>query len=283
MIEWLKFLPINLRFLDLDVNAEYKGPDFKNAKPITLLAGGNTIRLKAPRHKTTLKEPSIYVRNRDGLNSGFDYYNLPTAVAQTWKYSTLVYRCWGYLYAWYRGSTGNLHMHLSIVTRVEEKPFKNTSFFHPRSFEFILANYLNTRYGHEQTDGVADYRAPVSWQVHQQLPVFSASFEIGGINGDLFYVFPISDTHFIKLSFNLSNWDNLREEMRAVAKQIIESLTLELCAESQAQWDRVKATCPDMQLSETFAPLQWPIKPEDIEKPAVEMPNENHTEKLIHP
>ncbi len=101
---------------------------------------------------------------------------------------------------------------------------------------------------------------PVSWKVHQQLPVFSASFEIGGINKSLFYVFPISDAHFIELSFSLSSLDNLREEMRAVAKQIIESLTLELGAESQAQWDRVKATCPDMQLSETFAPLQWPIK-----------------------
>jgi len=194
------------------------------------------------------------------------------AATGNWEYSTLVYRCWDYLYAWYRGSKDGLHMNLSIVTRVEEKPFKNTSFFHPRSFEFILTNYLNTRYGHEHRDGVAKYIAPIHWQVLQQLPVFSASFEIGGINKDLFYVFPISDTHFIKLSFSLSSLDNLREEMRAVAKQIIESLTLELCAESQAQWDRVKATCPDMQLSETFAPLQWPIKPEDIEKPAVEMP-----------
>lgn len=279
MINWLKYYPIRFRFLDRDYDAEYQGPSFSQAKPITLLAGGNTIRLKVPKHKTTYDEPPIYVKSQDGMDTGFESYHSSVAT-KNWEYSTLVFRCWDYLYAWFRGRSGMLSMHISIVTRAENKAFTNTSFFHPRSFEFILTNYLNTQFGHEHSLGVADYRAPVNWQVHQQLPVFSASFEVGGINKRLFYVFPITDTHFVELSFSLDNEDKLREEMKVVAKEIIQSVILELGAQSQAQWDRVKAECSDMQLSEHFAPLQWPIKPEDIETSSVVAPFMAHTEQL---
>jgi hypothetical protein len=280
MIDWLKYFPLDLRFLDTDHEADYKELTFRQAKPIRLLAGGNVIRLWAPRHSLFSSKPSTYLRFQDGMDMIFTNYSF--AATDNWKESTLLSRWMQYQYSWFRGAKGTLTMNMAIVTRAPKKVFVNTSFFHPRSFEFILSNYLNTQYGHEHdSKGVARYTAPINWQVHQQLPVFSVSFDVEGNNADFCYFFPISDIHFIKLSFGFIEDDQkLKEEMKTLAKEIIQSVTLELGSQSQTQWDRVKDECPDMSLSESFAPLQWPIKPEDIEKSPVVMPFIAPTEQL---
>jgi hypothetical protein len=285
MINWLKYPPFELSFLDRGPDDDYNGPTFKQAKPIRLLAGGNVIRLRAPKHSFFSSTPSIYVRNQDGMETSFGDGN-KFAATDNWKECSLVVRRIEYRLPWFRGTKGSLSMSLAIVTRAPKKAFARTSFFHPRSFEFILSNYLNTQYGHEHdSKGVARYTAPINWQVHQQLPVFSVSFDVEGNNADFCYFFPISDTHFIRLNFFFYGGSDIKfkEEMKVLAKEIIQSVTLELGPQSQAQWDRVKAECPDMNLSESFAPLQWPIKPEDIETSPVVAPFMARTEQLAKP
>jgi len=46
--------------------------------------------------------------------------------------------------------------------------------------------------------------------------------------------------------------------MEALANDIINSFSLTLGPKTQAQLDQFKSDCPDMSLSNTFAPLKWP-------------------------
>lgn len=283
MMDWLKYMCLELRFLKRNYNAEYQKPSFKDAKPVRLIAGGNAIFLSVPKHRSYNSPAPIYLKYRDGMDMIFRNRNAGAAT-NYWIELPLLSRRSGYQFSWFRGAKGYLDMYMAIVTREEGQEFSNTSFFHPRSFEFILASYLSNLYGHRHTEGSADYIAPVNWKIYQQLSVFSASFEVKGVlNEKLYYVFPITDTHFIRLVFSYhdGNDKNFKNELRALAKQIIESVTLELGPQSQMQWDTMKATCQDMQLSENFSPLKWPISVEDIDKPAVILADDGFVKKRI--
>ena len=47
--------------------------------------------------------------------------------------------------------------------------------------------------------------------------------------------------------------------MEALANDVLNSFKLKLSPEIQAQFDKVKAECPDMNLVENFAPLKWTV------------------------
>ncbi len=49
-----------------------------------------------------------------------------------------------------------------------------------------------------------------------------------------------------------------------------------------ADWKSVNADCPDMQLSENFAELKWPIKPEDVGKAQPIKKEQNSVTTLPH-
>lgn len=50
-------------------------------------------------------------------------------------------------------------------------------------------------------------------------------------------------------------------------QSIINSFRLEVGPDMQAQWDEVKAYCPDMSLTTEFGELKWPVNPKDVGKP----------------
>lgn len=264
MIAWLKYLPIQLRH-DLE-STDCRGPNFDDAKPVTLFAGGCAIHLRAPKHKSNCGDPPLYWK-KDGMEGPFRTFNSGLVATDNWVSSVMLTRSWSYWKAWFAGTEGELYLSVSVVKRNEEKAFDGVSFFHPKGFEYAIANFLDTRYGYKEYRGTPRYRAPVNWTVHDSLPVFSASFDVKGSNERLYFVFPVSDDAFIQLVVRYSGGgEALRSHMETIAKQIVNSVSVELSPEAQAQWDRVKSECPNMSLSKTFAPLDWPIKPEDIEK-----------------
>lgn len=264
MINWLKFLPFHFRD---ETSDEWRSPSASRGRQIQLTAGGSKIRIIAPRHSSRLPQEQLYAKRFDGRNSRFDRYHSHTAANDNWVYNTLLFRSWSYWTAWFTGSAGELRMHGSVIKRNDDRNFDGPSFFHPATFTYVLANYLDTIYGHQEQKGQAKNQGPLDWTTHHHLPVFSASFRISGLRNELTFVFPVDSKAFFRLSFKFSGHaPGLREDQLLVAKQIISTVNLELSPEAQAQLDAVKAECPDMSLPEEFAPLKWPIKPEDIGK-----------------
>jgi hypothetical protein len=266
MINWLKFLPLKLR-VDFDAT-EFQGPEALPFRPVTLAVGGSKLKLSAPLDKSAYPEPPFYVRNRDGMDEPFRSLNPAVVANDNWVAAGMLGRGWGYWRAWFGGTEGQLSLDVSVIKRSEEKQFNGPSFFHPRTLEYVIANFLDAVYGHKSTgQGKPLYVAPVNWRVHDHLPVPSASFKVEGPNNRLYFLFPIRHDTFMQVAFKYSgNLETLKDRMDATANKIIGSITLELSATAKAQLDEVRKQCPDMSLAKTFAPLKWPIKPEDIGK-----------------
>ena len=265
MIDWLKYLPLDLR--DGKNEDSVKGPVFSSAQPVKLEFKSNIIRLRAPKHRSTSGIPTYLTGIKAHLAEQFRTWRGAT---ENWKYSTLLHRNWDYRIEWFGGGAGSLSISAYVLTRKEGEEFKDSSFFYPGAFEAAIANYLNTIHGVHKTGTVFSAQAPLNWQHHHHLPVFSCSFELwkrGHLN-NIYYFFPLTDQHLMAFCFGFYVVDNDPvAQAKELVSQIINSVQLELSTESQAQLDRVKQEMGELKLSEEFAPLKWPIKVEDIEQP----------------
>ncbi|MGI9278899.1 MAG: hypothetical protein ACR2PX_04615 [Endozoicomonas sp.] len=86
------------------------------------------------------------------------------------------------------------------------------------------------------------------------------------------FFFPLGDRYLGALFFGRHKYFQGGAEQEAhliddkpmdeLIDNIINSIQLTLSPEAQAQYDRVKAECPDMQVTEDFPPLDWSDKPE---------------------
>ena len=89
--------------------------------------------------------------------------------------------------------------------------------------------------------------------------------------------FPVTTSQFIRVSFSFGGLD-IHDEVRAkpifaLCNSIIDSMRLEVGKSAQAEWDKVKETCPDMTLSDTMGEFKWPLFEEE--------PNKDPKEKEI--
>lgn len=266
MISWLKYFPLDLR--DSKEGNSVRGPEFSSARSVKLDFMGNILRLRAPRHRSNAGETQIYIKGmKADLANQFQTWHGAT---ENWEYSTLLYRNWDYWREWFRGLHGSLTIHTAVLTRKEGRSFEGSSFFYPGAFEFAIANFLNTMYGVQRRGTAFTERAPINWQPHYHLPVFSCSFELwqGDDLNSIYFFFPLTDQHLGVIDFSLTvSGDEPVQQARKLVTQIINSVQLELSIESQAQLQRVKQEAGELKLSETFAPLKWPIEADDIEKP----------------
>ena len=263
MIDWLKYYPIKLRH-DLSIKVA-QGPLFAKAKPVKLTINSCKLTLKLPKHRSKRITP-IAVRNQDGMDTPFYNYNF--FANKVWENSIVLNRSWSYRKAWFAGTAGELYCTVSIVRRTQNSKFKNVSFFHPKGFEFAITNWLDNSFGHLHYDnGKPRLRAPVNWNTQLKLPVFGATFEVTGEMPGCYLMFPISDECFtvVELGFSGPNEVTL-VDMKNVAAQIIDSVRLELSPAVAARLAEMKKEYGDLSLSETFAPLKWPVAAEDIEK-----------------
>ena len=275
MIEWLKYFPAELR--DCDEPCTPKGSSFNHARSVKVNIMGCQLQFRAPRHRPDIR--SIRSRKPGVSNITFSQrrrFNSDGPDADFWLYRPFFFRGWGFWGPWFSGSKAQLSMSASIIGRAEEAEYQGVSFFHPRVFENVLVDYLNFKYGHDKHGtGRARYRGPLNWQTRQLLPVISATADVChehcgktvGIREQLM-LFPISEKIFVEVVFThfiATNKDKNQQPiinpkyLNELAEGIINSFTLELSPEIQAQWDAVKAQSPDMSLCKTFAPLKWPV------------------------
>lgn len=282
MWRYIKYLPVE--WFPRDFPCTPQGPNFRWARPVNIRIAGSDLCLSVPRHSpssSSMQQYKLFL-DRDALAQGL--YNHPASGVKTdpWGYASALSRRWAFWGPWMSGCKAELSMAVTIVGRMPGFEFANTSFFHPRAFETVITQYLNDSYGHERWGSSDDdprprHLGPLDWQTHDHLPVFSASCNIYNTHRDgktpnrtpeQLFLFPITDQHFVEVYFRQHLYARDEQDkltfdpspVQALQDAVFNSMTLELSPEAQASYDKVKAECPDMHLTETFPPLNWPTK-----------------------
>ncbi|MCX2842336.1 hypothetical protein OQJ59_11965 [Microbulbifer thermotolerans] len=279
MRNWIKYPPLEWR--KRNDNCVPLGPRFSSASWASLLLAGSSLRVKAPRHcprRSKVEQVHVFPGRDEIYSSNLIHYSMGVMANDHWGCIPLLARRWAFYGPWMTGCKGELSLSISVIGRFDEYAFQNISFFNPRAFEMVLVHYLNDRYGHENWENelshIPRHHGPVDWLCHHHLPVFSASFKIYNrgedpnylVLPDQLFVFPITEHHFVKVSFrqDIYSFDKNNKPtfdtspIQELQDNIFNSISLELGPETQAAYDKVKEEVGDMRLSEEFAPLKWP-------------------------
>lgn len=292
MFTYLKHLPFDVISLRKDTYCRPRGPSFERAKVVHIPIAGGRVSVQVPRHSPADRFPD-QIRLLPGDDLLHDHELISNGSSgdttiEKWGSLVGLRRSWAFWGPWLSGCKGELTFVVSVVGRMPGHELRDLSFFHPITFETVLAQYLDEYYGSStwgsHMPNTPRWHGPMEWQQHQHLPVFSASFNIygrgedlpgnteadrlniGGSQPDQLFVFPITDQHFVKVYFkqHIYSKDDQRKPIfdtspiQALQDAIFNSITLELSPEAQASYDKVKAEHRNMQLSKTFAPLKWP-------------------------
>lgn len=285
MIDWLKYFPFAMRY---DHNpAEVRGPYFTKPKLIKWRFGDCVLHFRAPRSNSvaglagrgcsvdTLPAPKGDILKALSPHSEADNWDNPRF---RWKYDLLYKNEWFFVGPWFTGIQARLTLRANLISVSELSVFSGKNFFHPAVFESAIADVLNCLYGHHKfnTQKKAHFRGPMNWRVQ------SISNSIKAVVCDIHTVgrsskedpelrrkvyIPVTPRHFLLLTINFGGTKVYSDDVCAkplfnLCNSIIDSIRLEVGPETQAEWDKVKATCPDMSITETFGELQWPLAPE---------------------
>ncbi len=243
------------------------GPNFKRSKPSEIVISGSKITFTAPIHSPYSESTALQSKRNDVIDAPFRSFTSGLLAVDSWETTSVFSRRWGFYYHMFGGLAGELGMHIGIRKRKDRYEFKSGTFFHPKNFEYVLGLYLTNFYGWKTLKGKACYQGPVDWVVNKSFEIPAASFDVLGSNEMRAFVFPITDMHFVEVSFYYTGREvNVRESMRALVNQIIESMSLELSPDTERMVKQIKQESPGIELTENFAPLKWPVAKEDVEK-----------------
>jgi hypothetical protein len=292
MFDWLKFFPfvwtINHK------PAEIRGPYFPKLRQNKWVLGGSTLYFGAP-WSNPIFGFSVRGRSVDALLPGSaniltkelepSYHYNPDSPPRAWDVRAFYSNTWYFVGPWFTGFRAELTARAHLLTAKEYSNFADKNVFHPRVFESAVANYLDSAYGYKRRGSKPKYRGPLHWRVlsisHSIQAVVCDIHEVGEGSKEnpalhrLVYI-PVAPQKFIQINFDFGGTQIYRDEVRAkplfkLCDSIIDSLHLKVGPETQAQWDKVKATCPDMSLTETFGELPWPLKVEKKSKKSKEV------------
>ena len=256
-----------------------KGPNFKFAQRIQFSINGNTISLRAPRHRAGKYFPSRRVRN---ARSQYQISDTPIDPVihieeNDWGWTSVITRAWDFYGPWFTGQLGRVELY-AYITHSKKIP-ENTSYFHPRAFENAIANYLTHSYGDRLFQGRQDWFAPVDWQPAPGFPCVAATFtaqpnkKTTYADNTYYLVFPITEHHLMVFSLSIErgrvyigsepqgdvdNWIN-RAPLDQLARDIIHSVSLSLSPETEELQRKALAGLSEEEaaLSKTFLPLKW--------------------------
>jgi hypothetical protein len=217
-----------------------------------------------PRHRAENNEPvSIHIAKSIDQDAGFR--NLPNAATDYWRCAELLVWRWSYVYPWFGGGASEIFFNVGVYKRKDAKTYKNTNFLQPRGFENALSNYLDNQYGFQYNSDGPLFQGPIEWRRRNDLPISAVEFWIKGSRDSCILAFPVTERHFVIIrSAFMSHDKQMQEQADPLVRQILDSVKITLATETLAKWERVKAENPGVQVSISFAPLKWPVKPEDI-------------------
>ena len=263
-----------------------RGPSFNWAREVTLTLDDNTISLRAPSHApsiSTMKQIKPSYKD-NALVCGYFHSNvMPT---DRWKHRLVLGRDWGFYGPWGLGNAGNISFSTQVITEnPETQDHKPSSFFHPRTFEDRLCDYLSALYEHKYSDEGSDYLAPMNWAPWKSGSVFGVRFDIAPHKiynrREHVLAFPISERHILLIGFSI--WQTVEtidikggqcsfqqvgpkyarfhvSPLLELVENVINTVKVELSPKNQKAFGQVKSENPvlAMQVSETMMPLKWP-------------------------
>ena len=286
MFDWIKFFPFIARY-DYK-QTEIRGPYFEKPKQCVWHFGDCRFSFKAPKSNSVFgfsnkgmrverehpKRNLNLLQAMGSVPNGGDWDNPKTR----WSYRQFYLDEWFFVGPWFTGIQACFSARASIILVSPLSSFYGKNFFHPNVFETAVGSILDCRYGHHEfnTKKKAHFRGPLNWKV---LPISESvkaiSCDIHGIgNGTVddpelyrHVYFPISKDKIVYINFDFGGVAMYHDMVRAkplfnLCNSIIDSMHLEVGPATLAEWDKVKATCPDMSITETFGELQWPLAPE---------------------
>ncbi len=293
MWDWLKFFPFAKAQYTRPVVNEIRGPYFSKPRQNKWFFGGSVFYFDAPWANPVLgfdgdgrSVNAMHPGGKDiSARSRFESNYRPDTCRNQWYVVPFYRNTWYFVGAWFVGEKARLGATAITLTARKGSIFKETNLFHPRVFESAIANYLDDIYGYRRSGKKPVYRGPLHWRV---LPLGNS---IQGVvcdihqihNGsrdnpevDRLVIFPVSTDQFVCITFSFGSVEIYRDEVRAkpmlaLTDSIINSMRLQVGPKTQAEWDKVKATCDDMSVTETFGELAWPLFKEKANKKTKEV------------
>ncbi len=291
MLDWLRFFPFV--WGDAPKASEIRGPYFPTPRENKWIFGDSLFYFSAPRanpvfgfsHRGSSVDALLPgSTNILAANDLERTHGSPSAPPSPWDCRLFYHNNWYFVGPWFSGEKACLTANGLLITAEESSSFAEVNLFHPRGFESAVASFLDYLYGYKKQGKKPHYRGPLNWRV---LPI-STSIQvvvcdvhcIGDATKDnpllhRMAFFPVSQKQFIRVNFNFGDIEIYRDKMRApplfkLCDAIIDSMRLDVGKSTQAEWDKVKATCPDMSITETFGELPWPLtKPKASKKTKV--------------
>ncbi len=281
MLDWLKFFPYASK--DDNKPAEVRGPYFSKPRRNKWLLGDCTLCFDAP-----WANPIFSLSQRgdtvDAISPGRGnvlqaqlknvFKSRSSAPPSEWDRHIFYSNTWFFVGPWFTGFQADLCADGLLITADRDSSFIGKNLLHPRVFESAVANYLDNTYGYEKNGRNAHFRGPLNWRV---LPISS---RIQAVVCDIHTIgntskenpcltrhvyIPITPQRFILIRFSfggvLINEDEIRAKpLLKLCDSIIDSLHLDVGSKTQAEWDTVKQSCPDMSIAESIGEFQWPLK-----------------------
>jgi len=248
-----------------------KGPKFETARQYTFKLRSNELCFRAPTQVHLFRpgsEQFTSSRRHNDLSplwlDSFHTYN------DTWASLRLFSRQYAFYGPWFTGEKGNVSFSVSAIA--PESTPTGLNLLHPRAFESAIAGFITALFGHEEREsGVARYTGPIQWNPVKSLHVPAVSFlvqSIKGLHRDPFLCFPVARDRILIFSFSYEQYagGNISEMDAAISPKpaqnlinsIINSVKFTPSEDLEKELEEIRQTCPDLNVSDSFAPLKWP-------------------------
>ena len=298
-LDWLRYFPFARDRGDAPKATEVRGPYFAKPRSNQWRFGDCVLHFKAPWANPILgfdgngrTVAGTSAGRGDILTANLKpIYGSSDAPTHEWSRRLFYDNTWYFVGPWFTGNEARLQAGGLLISADQQSPFSQMNLFHPKVFESAIASYLDNSFGYRRAGKRPHYRGPLNWRVH------TVSNDIRAVACDIHYIanggkdnpdllrlvlIPISPQHFIRFDFDFGG-ASIHDEMRykpmlALCNSIIDSMRLEVGPATQTEWNKVKATCPDMAITDTFAELPWPLFKEKPNKKRKEVDITQSTE-----
>ena len=293
MLDWLRYFPLTLRHSNEPVTP--RGPYIPWMLKHKWQFRDSYFYLRCPMANPAVGDPGLWRKSRSPGRGDITQYSFNNGqldlmhTQQRWQHEHFFARTWLFVGPWFMGVESFLALSASLVTPHKPGIFSDSSLFHPNVFESAIVDYLNSYFGHVKTGGRPHFRGPMNWRILDISDTIKAALMDIHVIGNTskenpklnrLVFFPISDRKLVCLFFDFGGTPIYKAgrvnpaPMLELADKIIASFRLEVGPKTLADWNAVKAICPDMSITPEFGELKWPINPKDIGK-AQPLPQES--------
>lgn len=268
-----------IKFREAEKPSRLAGPSFRSARKTSFTVDKTKICLDFPRHKTSQSycKSLLPSNSYDTSRSQFDR---TVGGKSGWDSLVCAHQVWDFYGQLFAGSLASVAM--TVAINKSQDLDENITFFHPRSFEFIVGDFITFLRGDEVDSEGQHWMAPCDWEPIDRFNVVCAKFKIlpatsGRPEKTHWLMIPISNTNFLSIRFSLS-WSHVYRDrldfdqtdlgnhdisaMEKLCDDILNSLEVELSDSALAQQAEALSGLEDVSLVKEYPPLKWGIKKE---------------------